>query len=304
MSFDVVVIGSANLDLVAQLEHLPKPGQTLLASGYAEHAGGKGLNQAVACARMGVKTAFVGCVGNDDAGRLLRSVLDREGVDTSLLRGVSEPTGRAFINVDNKGENEIVVILGANSMVGVDDGAPDTNLVLPHCKVVLAQLEIPQATILEVFSQAKRFGATTVLNPAPATAISREILVVTDIIVPNETEVQSLGGVDELRRSGIKTIVVTRGKNGAEAITTHGTEFSIERFAAHRVTTIDTVGAGDAFIGAMCAEVARGVSLSDACRMAVVAGALATTVRGAVPSLPHRDAVLEALNETKIGESR
>lgn len=299
MAFDVVVIGSANLDLVAQLEHLPKPGQTLLASGYAEHAGGKGLNQAVACARMGARTSFVGCVGDDDAGRFLRSVLELEGVDTSLLRSVSEPTGRAFINVDGHGENAIVVILGANGLVGVSDGALDTNLVLPHCKVVLAQLEIPQATISHVFSQAKRSGATTVLNPAPAAAISSEIFAVTDIIVPNETEVQSFGGVDELRRSGIKTIVITRGENGAEVISTHGTVVLSESFAPYRVTPIDTVGAGDAFIGAMCAEIARGASVNDACRLAVVAGALATTVRGAVPSLPQRAAVLEALNSSK-----
>lgn len=301
MAFDVVVIGSANLDLVAQLQHLPKPGQTLLASGYAEHAGGKGLNQAVACARMGAKTAFVGCVGDDDAGRFLRSVLDREGVDTSQLLSVSEPTGRAFISVDGHGENEIVVILGANGSVGVSDGVLGADLVLPPCKVVVAQLEIPQATISEVFAQAKRFGATTVLNPAPATAISREILAVTDIIVPNETEAQSLGGVDELLRSGIKTIVVTRGENGAEMITTRDNVVSSESFAPYRVTPIDTVGAGDAFIGAMCTEVARGVALSDACTMAVVAGALATTVRGAVPSLPLRADVLKALNKTQLG---
>ena len=299
MAFDVVVIGSANLDLVSQLEHLPKPGQTLLASGYAEHAGGKGLNQAVACARMGAKTAFVGCVGDDDAGRFLISVLDFEGVDTSLLRIVAQPTGRAFINVDGQGENEIVVILGANGLVGVSDDASDANFVLPNCKVVLAQLEIPQTTISKVFTQAKSFGATTVLNPAPAAAIRSEIYAVTDIIVPNETEVQSLGGIDELRRSGIKTIVVTRGKNGAEMTSMHGDEVLSENFAPYHVTPIDTVGAGDAFIGAMCAEIARGASVSDACRLAVVAGALATIVRGAVPSLPTRALVLEALNFSK-----
>ncbi len=301
MAFDVVVIGSANLDLVAQLEHLPKPGQTLLASGYAEHAGGKGLNQAVACARMGAKTAFVGCVGDDDAGRFLRSVLDREGVDTSQLLSVTEPTGRAFINVDKHGENEIVVILAANGLVGVSDGIRGADLVLPPCKVVVAQLEIPQATISEVFGQARKFGATTVLNPAPAMKISREILAATDIIVPNETEAQSLGGVDELLRSGIKNIVITRGENGAEMITTRDSVVSSESFAPYRVTPIDTVGAGDAFIGAMCAELSRGVALSDACRMAVVAGALATTRRGAVPSLPLRADVLEARNKTQIG---
>ena len=119
-AFDVVVVGSANLDLVATLDHLPKPGETIVARDYAEHAGGKGVNQAVACARMGARTAFVGCVGNDDAGAFLRGVLENEGIDTTMLRVVDMPTGRAFINVDSRGENEIVVVSGANFACVVD----------------------------------------------------------------------------------------------------------------------------------------------------------------------------------------
>ena len=283
--FDVVVVGSANLDLVASVEELPRPGQTLIATGYAEHAGGKGLNQAVACARMGARTAFVGCVGNDDAGVLLRAILEKEGIDTSRLIAVSEPTGRAFINVDSHGENAIVVVSGANASVGID-----TNVELPSCRVVLAQLEIPLATVESVFSAARRIGAVTVLNPAPARELPSSLLGECDVVTPNETESAALGGTTALLDAGVATVVTTLGSDGAK-IETRSSQTPIAPFP---VTPIDTVGAGDAFTGAMCAELARGSSIEEACSLGAIAGALATTVRGAVPSLPTREAVLKA----------
>jgi len=282
---DVVVVGSANLDLVAQVAELPRPGQTLIATGYGEHAGGKGLNQAVACARMGATTAFVGCIGRDDAGAGLRAVLEGEGIDTTRLTAVDCPTGRAFINVDSHGENAIVVVSGANGVVGVD-----SPINLPPCRVVLAQLEVPLATVETVFVAAKRAGATTVLNPAPARALPASLLAVCDYVVPNETESAALGGTPALLAAGVATIVTTLGAQGAVI----ETATSSSPIAPFPVTPIDTVGAGDAFIGAMCAELARGSSVEEACSMGAVAGALATTVRGAVPSLPTRDAVLKA----------
>ena len=283
--FDVVVVGSANLDLVANLEHLPLPGQTLIASGYAEYPGGKGVNQAVACARMGAKTAFVGCVGGDDAGVLLRSVLEQEGIDTSHLRAVGVPTGRAFINVDSHGENAIVVVAGANAEVGIED-----NFFIPNSRVVLAQLEVPLETIAMAFSQARNSGAVTVLNPAPARVIPQSLLQLVDIVVPNETESAVLGGTKALFDLGVNTVVTTLGADGASIETSSSTT----HIAPHTVTPVDTVGAGDAFIGATCAELSRGSSIEDAARMGAVAGALATTVKGAVPSLPTRKAVLAA----------
>ena len=284
--FDVVVVGSANLDLVANLEHLPLPGQTLIASGYAEYPGGKGVNQAVACARMGAKTSFVGCVGGDDAGVLLRSVLEQEGIDTSHLRTVGVPTGRAFINVDSHGENAIVVVAGANAEVGIED-----KFFIPNSRVVLAQLEVPLETIAMAFSQARNSGAVTVLNPAPARVIPQSLLQLVDIVVPNETESGELGGTKALFNLGVNTVVTTLGADGASIETTSSTT----HIDPHKVTPVDTVGAGDAFIGATCAELSRGASIEDAARMGAVAGALATTVKGAVPSLPTRQAVLAAL---------
>lgn len=283
--FDVVVVGSANLDLVASVDELPRPGQTLIATGYAEHAGGKGLNQAVACARMGARTAFVGCVGNDDAGKGLRAILEREGIDTSGLLAVDAPTGRAFINVDAHGENAIVVVSGANAHVGVA-----ARVTLPSCRVVLAQLEIPLETVESVFASARRSGVTTVLNPAPARPLPASLLAECDVVAPNETESAALGGTQALLAAGVATVVTTLGADGAKIETT-GSSLPI---APYPVTPIDTVGAGDAFIGAMCAEVARGASIEEACKIGAIAGALATTVRGAVPSLPTQEAVLKA----------
>ena len=288
-AFDVVVVGSANLDLVATLDHLPKPGETIVALDYAEHAGGKGLNQAVACARMGARTAFVGCVGNDDAGVFLRGVLENEGIDTTMLRIVDMPTGRAFINVDSRGENEIVVVSGANTQVGVAQNP----FILPTSHVLLMQLEIPLQTVTAALTAARKGGAVTVLNPAPYRSLAGEILSLVDVIVPNETESAACGGTQALLAAGVGTVVTTLGEKGA-VINTVSSETSI---SPHNVVAVDTVGAGDAFIGALSAEIARGTSISEAAAVGAVAGALATTVRGAVPSLPTQTSVRSAMNK-------
>ena len=143
--FDVAVVGSANLDLVARAPRIPVPGETLLADSYAEHAGGKGLNQAVAAARSGAGVVFVGAVGDDAAGEQLRGVLTADGIDASNVARSDQPTGRALIVVDARGENSIVVVPGANSQVALRRG-------LPPSRVVLAQLEIPIATVIAAFT--------------------------------------------------------------------------------------------------------------------------------------------------------
>ena len=280
VDFDVVVVGSCNLDLVSTTTHLPSPGETLRAIAYAEHAGGKGLNQAVACARMGARTAFIGCVGNDNAGTMLRDLLSSEGIDTSQLVTVDAPTGRAFITVDASGENTIVIVAGANAHVG------DAAITIPSSKVLLAQLEIPLDVVTRVFAQAH--NAITVLNPAPAAQLSTELLLLCDFAVPNETESGALGGAQFLLGAGVTTVVTTLGERGAEI----SNATSITPIAPYKVDAIDTVGAGDAFVGALCAELARGETIEHAARTASIAGALATTVHGAVPSLPTRAAVM------------
>jgi ribokinase len=286
--FDVCVVGSANLDLVATAARAPAPGETVLGHTYAEHAGGKGLNQAVAAARSGAGTAFVGALGADAAGALLQQVLELDGVDHAGVRVIDHlPTGRALITVGDDGENSIVVVPGANAAVLID--------AMPDARVVLAQLEIPLDTVLGAFRLAHTSGATTVLNPAPAAELSDELLALTDIVVPNEHEVALLGGPEHLLERGPRVVIVTLGGDGARWYSATGST----AVPPLPVDPVDTTGAGDAFCGAFCSRLAAGDQIDVALMWAAAAGALATTVPGAVPSLPHASAIRAALGDRR-----
>ncbi len=292
MSFDVVVVGSANLDLVATTPRLPGPGETVLGSHFAQHPGGKGLNQAVAASRSGAAVAMIAALGDDDAGRTLLTVAEHEGIDVSQVVIVTgAPTGRAVITVDARAENSIVVIPGANELAHVDQ-LPTT---IGSSTVVLAQLEVPIATVTAAFAAARAAGIRTILNPAPAPVggLPDELLSLCDLVVPNEHEVELLGGVDRLISSGVGAVVVTRGAAGV-TVTETAAELSNAAtwsVAAFVVDPIDTTGAGDAFCGALAARLAAGADLRPAVRYAAAAGALATTVAGAVSSIPTTAAI-------------
>ncbi len=282
-SATVCVIGSANLDIVTRVNRLPRPGETLLGRSYDEYAGGKGLNQAIAAARSGAVTEFVGSVGDDAAGATLRRVLTDDAVAASRLTIGALPTGRAVIFVDDSGENVIVVVAGANAEVTAPERVDGT-------AVVLAQLEVSIATVTAGFRAARAAGAITLLNPAPAAELPPDLLAMCDIMVPNEHEVELLGGVDELRRSGVATVIVTRGGHGVDVHTPTRTWHQ----PPYPVEVVDTTGAGDAFCGALAARLSAGASLDEAVRWAAAAGALATTRLGAVPAQP-RSAEISAL---------
>jgi ribokinase len=284
VAFDVVVVGSANLDLVATTRRLPGPGETVLGSDFAQHPGGKGLNQAVAAARAGASVALIAAIGDDDAGSALISVAEHEGIDVSRVAVVAgAPTGRALITVDERGENSIVVIPGANSLVRVVSLSPPA---LAPETVVLAQLEVPIETVLAAFTAARVAGSRTVLNPAPVPdgGVPSELLALCDVVVPNEHEVELLGGVDRLVAGGVGAVVLTRGAAGVAV--TEAADGANWTFAAFDVDPVDTTGAGDAFCGTLACRLATGADLRSAVRSAAAAGALATTVAGAVPSLP------------------
>jgi ribokinase len=298
---DLVVIGSANVDLVATTVRLPAPGETVIGTGYEEHAGGKGLNQAVAAARCGSTVAFVGAFGDDDAGRMLRSVATAEGIDVTaaaIRRG--SPTGRALITVDAYGENSIVVIPGANATVGDDepDGGNGDDPVaasIMGSRVVLAQLEVPIAAVVRTLRAAREAGARTVLNPAPAPpdGLPDELIACCDVVIPNEHEIELLGGVDALLQRGVGAVVVTRGAAGVlVADATTAERWTLDAYA---VDPVDTTGAGDAFCGAFASRLAAGDPLDAAVRYAAAAGAIATTAHGAVPSLPRHEAIAALL---------
>ena len=281
-TFDVCVVGSANLDLVATVPELPGPGETVSGDTYFEYPGGKGLNQAVAAARAGASVAFVGAVGNDAAGATLRAVLAADGIDSSYLETVSAPTGRALIGVSAAGENSIMVVPGANGTI--------TATRIPTARVLLAQLEVPSAAVELAFVNARAAGSLTVLNPSPAHAIEESLLRCSDIVVPNEHEIRALGGAERLLGLGAQSVVVTLGSKGADLHSPAGTTH-IDPFV---ITPVDTTGAGDSFCGALCARLAAGDELEVALRFAAAAGALCATKAGAVPSIPTR-AEIDAL---------
>ena len=287
VAHDVCVVGSTNLDLVATAAVLPAPGETVMGHGYAEHPGGKGLNQAVAAVRAGASTAFVSAVGDDVAGVGLLQVMHDDGIDTTHVRIIEGvPTGRAIIGVGDNGENSIIVVSGANRFVSVDRA--------PTSKVVLSQLEVPIEAIERAFRQGRSAGTVTILNPAPAASVPASVLAITDIVVPNEHEVGLLGGVDALLAAGVGHVVVTLGANGAIV---HHRDGTVDHVAAFAVEAIDTTGAGDTFCGTLAARLAMGDELPAALRHAAAAAALSTTRAGAVPSIPTSAEVAALLSD-------
>lgn len=279
-SFDVVIVGSANLDLVARTPRLPKPGETVTGSNYFEFCGGKGANQAIAAARAGANTAFIGALGNDHAGETLRAAFKHDDVDISAVQFVSEPTGRALIGVSDDGENSIIVVPGANHAITIGDVERNAKIIT-SAKVLLCQLEVPLEVVQRAFELAGE-NSIRILNPAPAQSLSKELLQLVDVITPNEHEMQLLGGSEALLNCGVKTIVVTQGARGALMITEKGET----RIPPFEVDPVDSTGAGDAFCGMLAARLATGESIQNALKAAVVSGALATLTEGAVPSLP------------------
>ena len=283
MSMDVLVVGSVNEDIVVSVERLPGPGETLLASEFALSCGGKGANQAVAAARDGVRVAMVGAVGDDDAGERQAAALDGAGVDTRWVRrltGVS--TGTAFIQVDSRGENTIVVVQGANAHVALPVGDVEP-------QVVVAQNEIPPAAQQEAVALAARTGARLVINAAPAPESPPPWYSAADPLVVNEHEAAQLATSDETgsellrrlrERTGARSVVMTLGGRGA--LVDDGAEVhAIPPVVVEQV--VDATGAGDTFVGVLAARLARGDGVVAAASAANRCAAKAVTWPGARP---------------------
>ena len=286
---NVVVLGSANLDIVVPVPHHPATGETVLGGHHDRIPGGKGANQAVAAARLGARVAMVGRVGSDDAGGTLRTALQEAGVDCKYLAvDHPAPSGLALIGVDENGDNTIIVSPGANNRIGPDDVAAAAPL-LASAAVTLVQLEVPAMAVEAAVAAS---GGKVVLNPAPASLLSAALLERVDVLVPNRIELAQLAGsaeagglaaVEEMARGlPVPTVVVTLGADGALLVA--GGDAVV--LPAPPVEVVDTTGAGDAFCGAIAEALARGVAIDEATARAVHAGSLATTRRGAQPSLP------------------
>jgi len=290
----VVVVGSANVDLVVPVPRHPGGGETVLGGTLTRHPGGKGANQAVAAARAGgADTTFLGALGEDESADLLRASLEGAGVRTDLLARVAEPTGTALITVSPDGENAIVVAPGANSLVTV---GPEQAERLAAADVVLAQLEIPVEAVAAA-AAARRPGALLVLNAAPSRDLPADLWPAVDVLVVNEHEAADLAGeaaepaaLARLLLERVPAVVVTLGGAGSLVAERGGEPVAVPAFP---VEPVDTTGAGDTFCGVLAASLAQGAPLVDAARLAAAAGALATTAPGAQESVPTAAAVAD-----------
>jgi ribokinase len=299
MDVKVCVVGSLNMDLVVRTPRMPRPGETVVGARFAAHPGGKGANQAVAAARLGARAALVGAVGADAWGSELRSVLASEGIDFEHVVRLSDaPTGVAVITVADGGENQIVVASGANHALTADhvQAAHDE---IAAADVLLLQNEVPGAANLRAAQIAKKAEVRVVLNAAPAVEVSAELMSLADVLIVNAAEARELAGVkdgEDVSPAGIARRLATRGP--LHVAVTLGPEGAllfdgetVIRQSAPDVAVVDRVGAGDAFAACFAVAQAGGARLADALRRACVAGALATTAEGAIPSLPRRDAL-------------
>ena len=298
----ILVFGSLNIDLVVRVKSLPAPGETVLGPSYDVVAGGKGANQALAAARAGAAVAMIGAVGKDAFGEIALAELAVAGVDLAGVARGGPRTGAAFITVDRKGENEIVVASGAN-LKARQSPVPDAALG-PETLVVL-QMEVPVRENWTLARRARACGARVLLNAAPAQPLSAEALASLDWLVANEIEIAAIASAAGHRNedphvagaalaaaTGI-AVVVTLGSQGAVAYA-GGEAWEI---GALPITPVDSTAAGDAFVGTLAAALEAGAALPAALRRGSVAGALACLVAGAQPSLPTRAAVDARLKE-------
>jgi len=295
----VVAVGSSNFDMVVKAEHMPKEGESMLASNLKFFPGGKGANQAVGVARLGAKTTFIGSVGQDMIGDFLIQGLVSNSIDTThVKRDKERATGCAFIMLFPNGNNTIIVDASANfslTPADIERAAP----IIEKADALCTQLEIPLETVEASLRIARKAGKLTVLDAGPPRNCPAEILKLADIVSPNETELESLSGeqvtgrvsareaAQKLIGLGVKTVVLKLGSDGAMLVTRK----SYEHFPAFKVKAVDPTAAGDAFTAALIVKIAAGEKMDAAIRYANMAGALAVTKLGAQPSLPTAEEV-------------
>jgi ribokinase len=311
MSSKILVLGSSNVDFILRIPYFHEPGETLQSEDVVTVFGGKGANQAIAAKRLGAKVCFATKLGDDHYGDTYRWYLMKNGLDGKyFLRGKELTTGMAFIELNPKGQNRIIVSPGANGSFSEKD-LKNLNPLWKDVSVFVTQLEIPLTTVRTGLKMAKKQGAITVLNPAPATRLSSEFLDQVDFLVPNELEAQVLSGIkmksfhdltkigDKLLSLGSKNVVITLGSKGLY----FKNEEQELRMRAFRVEAVDSTAAGDAFVGALAWCLSKGTPIKRALTIASGAGALATMKLGAQPSLPLRKELERFLSKIVRGKS-
>lgn len=305
----VCVLGSINMDLVIKVKDMPQEGETILSKGFEKIPGGKGANQAVAAARCGNNVSMIGRIGSDSDGRYLKGLLEREGIDTThILEDKENSTGMAMITVNDKGNNSIVVIAGANMQIS-QMNIEDAKNVIADSDILISQFETPISLTLESFKIAKENGKITILNPAPATKIDDELLKYVDIIIPNETEAELLTGVkvetlEDAKEAGkvflnkgVKYAVITLGSNGAAVIENENACI----VPAFKVEAVDTTAAGDSFIGGLSAKLDTSNMTFENLLKAVKFGNKVSSItvqrKGAQPSIATLQEVINVYGE-------
>ncbi|WP_407855119.1 ribokinase [Enterococcus hailinensis] len=295
----ITIIGSINLDRTIRVKQMPKPGETMHTKEIFSAGGGKGANQAVAAKRSEAKTNFIGAIGNDEAGEMMHQLLSEEGIDLSGVQTLEkQATGQAYIIVDDQGENSIMIHAGANNAFTPEQVQANAD-VIKASDFVVAQFESTLASTVEAFKIAREAGVKTILNPAPALEkVPAELLAVTDMVVPNETETEILTGIkvtdeaslkaaaDSLHQLGIEAVIITIGSKGA-FYDVNGRSGVIPAF---KVNAVDTTAAGDTFIGAMSSILEKDFSnLEEAIKYGNKASSITVQRFGAQPSIPYKN---------------
>jgi ribokinase len=294
----VVVVGSANTDMVVQVQHLPEPGETVLGGDYIQAQGGKGANQAVAAARLGAEVTFVARVGQDAFGETAVAAYKAEGIDTEfIVQDAKTPSGVAIIMVNHAAENIIAVAQGANAKLSPSDILA-AEAVIRNANCLLVQLEVPLETVQSAVQLAVKYHVPVILNPAPVTKqLPIDLLGMVDFLTPNEVEAAYLAGEHSAKHAmdsayllksqfKIKNLIITLGEKGAAIVA-----YRNQIVPPFHVQPVDTTGAGDAFNGGLAVAIARGDNLVEAVKFANAVAALATTSSGAQLSMPTWETV-------------
>lgn len=304
----IIVVGSCNTDMTIATDQLPLPGETVLGGSFQMFSGGKGANQAVAAARLGGKVALIAKTGNDLFGKQLIAQYKNEAIDIrNTFSDQSLPTGVALIMVDKNGENCIAVASGANEALLPEDidNAMDA---FEGAEILLLQLEIPISTVEYVAKIAYQKGIKVILNPAPAAALSNELLKCLYAIIPNKIEAEVLSGIkitdsqsaqkasDIIAGKGVDKVIITLGSKGA--FIKDGESYY--EVPACKVVPVDTTAAGDTFCGALCVALSEKLSLRKAVEIANKAASIAVSREGAQSSIPYRDEVIPAIKENYV----
>jgi len=295
----ILVIGSSNMDMVVKTPRFPVPGETILGDDFFMNQGGKGANQAVAAARLGGDVSFICKIGNDIFGKQSLELFKKEGINTDFVfTDPASPSGTALITIDNKGENSIVVVHGANGNLNSADIDKAYELI-EGSEFILMQLEIPLDTVEYVTNIAWEKGKKVIINPAPGAKLSDDLLSRLYLITPNEVESEFLSGVKisnnesikaaakALYDKGIKVVIITLGEEGC--LIYNG---SYEWISAEKAEPVDTTAAGDVFNGALTVAIAEGQTISEAVKFANKAAAISITRYGAIPSIPLRKEIM------------